>query len=72
MGGGLGGCVIKVMGLRSTNWCLKNSHGDVKYSIANIVKSIVKSIVRSVLIIMNGVIWVLDLLGDHFVNYINA
>ena len=31
----------KVRGLRSTNWQLQNSHGDVKYSIGNIVNSIV-------------------------------
>ena len=26
-----------IKGLRSTNWWLQNSHGDVKYSIGNIV-----------------------------------
>ena len=45
----------KVKGLRSTNWLLRHSHGDVKYSLENIVNNI--------LIIMHGVKWVLDLLG---------
>ena len=27
----------EVNGLRSTNWLLQNSHGDVKYSIGNII-----------------------------------
>ena len=31
----------KVKGLRSTNWQLQNSHGDVKYSIGNIVNNVV-------------------------------
>ena len=55
MGGGLGGWVEKVKGLKSTNSLLQNSHEDVKYSIANIVNNI--------LITMHGVRWVLDLLG---------
>ena len=45
--------------LRSTNWRLwgynQNSHGDVKYSIGNIVSNIV--------MIIYGARWVLDLLG---------
>ena len=40
-------------GLRSTNWQLQNSYGDVKHSIGNIVNDIV--------ITMYGVRWVLDL-----------
>ena len=40
MGGGLGGWVKKVEELRSTNWWLQNSHGDVKYSIGDIVDNI--------------------------------
>ena len=31
----------KVKGLRSTEWQLQNSHGDVKYSIGNRVDNIV-------------------------------
>ena len=40
----------KFKGLRSTNWLLQNSLGDVKYGIGNIVNSI--------LISMRGVRWV--------------
>ena len=40
MGEGLEGWMKKVMGLRSTNWKLQNSHGDVKYSIGNKVSNI--------------------------------
>ena len=36
--------VKKMKGLRSTNWLLQNSHGDVKYSIGNIVSNIVITI----------------------------
>ena len=35
MGGAYGGVGEEVRGLRSTNWYLKNSHGDVKYNIRN-------------------------------------
>ena len=31
----------KVKGLRSTNWLLQNSHGDVKHSVENIVNNII-------------------------------
>ena len=41
MGEGLGRWMKKVKGLRSTNWQLQNSHGDVKYSIGNIVSNTV-------------------------------
>ena len=34
------GWVKKVEELRSTNWWLQNSHGDVKYSIGDIVDNI--------------------------------
>ena len=37
MGGGLGGQMKKVKGLRSRNWQLQNNHRDVNYSIGNIV-----------------------------------
>ena len=40
-GEGVGDCVKKVKGLRSTDWSLQNSHGDAKYSIGNIVNNIV-------------------------------
>ena len=30
----------KVKGLRSTNWLLENSYGDVKYSTGNVVNNI--------------------------------
>ena len=55
---GLEGWVKMITGLRSTNWSLQNSHGDVKYSIGNIVNNIV--------ITVYGVRWVLDLLGWSF------
>ena len=45
----------KVMGLKKTNWSLQNSHGDVKYSI--------ESIFTNIVIVMDGVRWVLELLG---------
>ena len=48
--GGGGGWLKKFKGLRSTNWLLQNSLGDVKYGIGNIVNSI--------LISMRGVRWV--------------
>ena len=52
----LGGCVGKVKGLRSTNWQLQNSHGDVKYSVGYIVNNIVMTTygVRRVLEILGG------------------
>ena len=55
MGGWLEGWVKKVKELRSTNWLLQNSHGDVKYSLANIVNNIV--------ITLRGVRWVQDSSG---------
>ena len=45
----------KVKGLRSTNWLLRNSDGDVKYSIRNIVNTI--------LITMYGVIMGVKFIG---------
>ena len=45
----------KVKGLRSTNWLLQNSQGDVKYSIGNIVTNVV--------ITTSGIRWVLDSSG---------
>ena len=47
--GGLGG---KGEELRSTDWLLQNSHGDVKYSIGSVVNNIV--------ITMYGAGWMLD------------
>ena len=41
MGAGFRGWVKKVKGIRSTNWQLQNSPGDVKYSIGNTVNDIV-------------------------------
>ena len=41
--------------IRSTNWLLQNGHGDVKYSIGNIVNNNVTT--------KDGVRWVQDLLG---------
>ena len=35
MGGGFRRMGEEVRGLRSTNWYLQNSHGDVKYSTGN-------------------------------------
>ena len=52
----------KVKGLRRTIWLLQNSHGDIKYSIGNIV--------NSMLITMHGVRWVRDLQDDHSISYI--
>ena len=43
MGRGLGDSVKKAKGLRSTNWQLQNSHGDVKYSTGNIVNDTLMS-----------------------------
>ena len=37
----------KVKELRSANWLLQNSHGDVKYSIGNIVNTILITIMLS-------------------------
>lgn len=48
MGGGL-------KGLTSINWQLQNRHGDIKYSIGNIV--------NNSLIAMYGVLWIRDLSG---------
>ena len=36
-GEGLGDWVEKVKALRSTDWCLQNSHRDVKYSTGNVI-----------------------------------
>ena len=57
MGGRLGGWVEKMKGLRSTNWQLQNSHGDVKYSIGNIVNNIVITVcgVRRTLELSGGI-----------------
>ena len=38
---GKGGCVKQVEGLRSTNWQLQNSHGDVKYRLGFIINNTV-------------------------------
>ena len=44
MKGGLGGQEKKDKGLRGTDWQLKNSQGNVKYSIGNVVNNIVITI----------------------------
>ena len=46
----------EVRGLRSTNWQLQNIHGDVKYSIGNIVSNIVMTVY--------GARWVLEISED--------
>ena len=61
-GRGLGGWVKNVKGLRSTNWQSQNSHADVKSSRGNVVNGIV--------ITKYGARWVLEVSGDHFVNYL--
>ena len=48
----------KVKGLRSTEWQLQNSHGDVKYSIEKRVNNIVTT--------MYGARWILDSLRGSF------
>ena len=50
---GLRDWVRKVKGLRSTGWHLQSSHGDVKYSIGNIINNIV--------ITMYGARWLLEI-----------
>ena len=50
--------VKKVKGLRSTNWWLQNSHGNVGYGMENTVKNIV--------ITMYGARWVLEILVVTF------
>lgn len=54
----------KGKGLQSTNWQLRNSHRDVKYSRGNIVSDVVVTVC-----VGPGV---LDFLGDHFVSYIGV
>lgn len=58
MGGELKGWVKKVKGFVSTNWPSENSHGDVRYSIGNIVNNMA--------VIMYSVREVQDLLGGSF------
>lgn len=48
--------VEKMMGLRNTNWQLKSSHRNVKYTIGNIVNNIISTIYAAR--------WVLDLSGE--------
>ena len=62
--GSLWGWVKKVKGFRSTNWYLQNSHGDVKYSLGNMVNNIV--------ITMYGATWLLEISVGHFLSYINV
>ena len=54
-GTGVKGLGLSRKGLRSTDWKLQNSHGDVKYSIGNIVSNIG--------IILYGSRWVLETSG---------
>ena len=56
------GWVKKVKRLRSTNWQLQNSRGDVKCSMENTVNDTV--------INMYGARWVPELSGDHLIFYI--
>ena len=51
----------KVKVLRHTNWYLKNSNGDKKYSIGNVINNIV--------VTMDSARWVLEILGDRFIKY---
>ena len=53
----------KGKGLVSTNWRLRNSHRDVKYSIGN---------VRHNVITVRGVRWVLVFQDDYFLSYLNV
>ena len=55
--------VKKGKGLVSTNWRLRNSHRDVKYSIGN---------VRHNVITVRGVRWVLVFQDDDFLSYLNV
>ena len=50
-------------GLRSTNGQLQNCHGNIEYNIGTIVSSTA--------LLMYSARWVLDLLEDHFICYIN-
>ena len=54
----------KVKGLKSTDWQLQNSRGDVQYSTGDIVTNLV--------INMCGARWALDLSGVDFIGYINV
>ena len=54
--------VRKVKAL-NTNWQLQESHRDVKYSTGNVINNVIT---------LRCVRWVLDLLGDHFISYINV
>ena len=55
MQGWLGAWVKKLKGLRSTDWQLQNSHGDVKYSTGKTVNNSV--------ITTYGASWVLEVSG---------
>lgn len=48
---GFGGQVKKAKGLRNTNLYFQNSHGDVKYSLRNIINDVIT-------IVTGG--WILD------------
>ena len=64
MGGALGEWVKKVKRLRTPNWLLQNSHGDVKCSMGNTVNNVVITVcgVRRV--------WIYQ--GDSFKSYTNV
>lgn len=51
-------------GTKQDNWQLQNSHGDVKYSMGNIVDDVVRT--------MNGARWAPDLWGNHVLSYTNV
>ena len=51
----------KVKGFRSINWQFQNSDGNIKCNVTNIVNNIA--------ITMYGARWVLEISGEHFVQY---
>lgn len=63
MGGGLRDWVKKAKALRSRNWQLKNSHGDVKHDTGNTVNDILIAVV-------SGGSWTHQ--GDRCVSYIDV
>ena len=53
----------QMKGLRSTDWLLQNSHGNVNYSIGNTVSDIV--------ITVHGARWIFEILGVFEIFEIN-
>ena len=62
MGGASGGWVKKMKGLKNTNWLLQNSHGDVIYSIGNIVNTLITTVSDGC-----EIYW-----DDHLVSYVTS